>query len=113
MRVNISIVTILDQTYLKAVVAIVSASFFTAIVAVVSLWAAGRFPGPLSISVALVTFVAVVFAVVVVASATRIVLAVSEEFEFSDKTLIKFVNEMTTFVTVSHIHESYKHLTAT
>lgn len=99
---------------MKAVVAIVTASFSTTIAAAVSVWAAGRFPGPLSISVALVTFVAVVFTVVVVvASATRIVLAVSEELDFSDKTLIKFVNETTTFVTVSHILESSKHLTIT
>jgi hypothetical protein len=88
---------------LKAVTAIVPASFSKVIAAVVSVWAASTFPGPLSTSVALVTFV------VVVASATRIVLAVSEELDFSDKTLMKFVNEMITFVTVSHS----KHLTAT
>jgi hypothetical protein len=36
------------------------------------------------------------------ASATCIVLAVSEELDFSDKTLMKLVNEMTVSVNVSH-----------
>jgi hypothetical protein len=48
-----------------------------------------------------------------VASATCIVLAVSEELDFSDKTLMKPVNEMTELVNVSHTHHSSKNLTKT
>lgn len=48
-----------------------------------------------------------------VASATCIVLAVSEELDFSDKTLMKLVNEMSVLVNVSHMHHSSENLAKT
>jgi hypothetical protein len=74
------------------------------VVAVATVWAAATVSGPLATSVA---------ADDVVASATRIVLAVNEELDFSDKTLIKIANEMITLVATSDTHQSSKHLAIT
>lgn len=78
---------------MNAVVAVVSVLVSKSVVAVdITVKAAATVSKPVSIFVALVNFTAAAVVASVVASATCIVLAVSAELDFSDKTLMKLVN---------------------